>query len=77
MMKNIGFPIPPLRFDCGEEVQLQVDMIAVLRSAGVENLRFEKCWRCEQEHIVPLPDLSTITANVSLKTSLAVAELTR
>lgn len=64
MNKNIGFPVPPVRLDCGEEVGIPLDAMATLRSAGVRQIRVEKCWRCQQEHIADLPDLTVITVQV-------------
>ena len=60
MQKNLVFKIPTLDLPCGEVVALPLALIAQLKAAGVRQLEVEECWACHREHLVDLPDMSTV-----------------
>ena len=64
MQKNLVFKIPTLDLPCGEAVSLPLALIAQLKSAGVRQLEVEECWACHREHLVDLPEMSTVLFSV-------------
>ena len=62
VQRNLGFEIPTLAMPCGENLGLDLEAFASLKSAGVERLRVTGC--CAEEHLVELPDLSTLEAKL-------------
>ena len=64
MDRNIGFIIPSLALPCGENIGLTLDVVSKLRAAGINQVHFEACHHCGAEHLIPLPDLSTVEVQV-------------
>lgn len=71
--KNFGFAVPNVTLPCGEMVALPLPAIAQLRSAGVNQLKFENCWACHEEHIADLPEMSIML--VMVQSDLLVSPL--
>lgn len=65
MEQKIGFELPVIVFPCGENIQMSLESLATLKSAGTEELYIAECYRCREEHTLPLPDCRTLTAKIT------------
>jgi len=70
MEQMITFTVPGMPMSCGEMLNLRLETIAMLKSAGVETLILETCYKCSARHELPLQDLSktVITAKPNIPT---------
>ena len=60
MERQIAFSVPTLEVPCGHNLGLDLEAYARLGSAGVKRLKITGCQCGADEHLVDLPDLSTL-----------------